>query len=325
MAVEGLFLEASQASLAAIDALERQFAGEFRASVRPLVYARSVQFGQAVAKALLAWAAADGSATLADCPYTPPVGPGLWEPTPPAYSPQPVQPCWGQLRPFVLTSGAECAPPPHPPYAEDPSSEFYANAFAVYQTSLTLTEEQRTIAQYWADDPGATGTPPGHWMAIMGQLAMHDGLSLIAAAEGYARVGIAVADAFISCWETKYTYNLLRPVTYLQNLIDVTWLPILVTPAFPEYSSGHSTQSGAAATVLTDMFGVRAFTDTTHADHGLVPPQAPRSFSSFEAAAAEAAMSPLYGGIHSPFGNDNGLAQGWCIGQAIRERIRYKK
>jgi hypothetical protein len=93
------------------------------------------------------------------------------------------------------------------------ASEFYANALEVYHANLTLTEAQQTIAQYWADSPGATGTPPGHWVAIMGQMVKHDSLSLMAAAEGYARVGIAVADAFISCWFTKYPYNLLRPVT----------------------------------------------------------------------------------------------------------------
>jgi hypothetical protein len=147
----------------------------------------------------------------------------------------------------------------------------------------------------------------------------------MAAAEGYARVGIAVADAFISCWDTKYTYNLLRPVTYIQRLIDTTWLPFIVTPPFPEYPSGHSTQSAAAAAVLTDMFGVRVFTDTTHLDHELVPPLEPRSFGSFEEAAEEAALSRLYGGIHYPFGNNNGLAQGRCIGQAILDRVQFTR
>jgi hypothetical protein len=324
-AVRGLFPNASQASLGAITALEQQFASQFQSDVRPLIYARSVQHGRAVAAAVLAWAVTDGSAIYGNCSYTPPVGPEFWEPTPPAYTAAPVQPCWGQLRPFALTSGAECAPPPPPAYSVELTSEFYANAFEVYHTNLSLTEAQQTIAQYWADSPGATGTPPGHWVAIMGQLAKHDGLSLMAAAEGYARVGIAVADAFINCWLTKYTYNLLRPVTYIQRLIDAAWLPFIVTPPFPEYSSGHSTQSAAAAAVLTDMFGVRAFTDTTHRDHDLVPPLEPRSFGSFEEAAEEAAISRLYGGIHYPFGNNNGLTQGRCIGQVILDRVQFKR
>jgi PAP2 superfamily len=323
--VRGLFPSPSAASLQAIHALEHQFASALQARLRPRLYARSVWLGQAVAEAVFAWAAADGLAVFDDCPYTPPTGPAFWQPTPPGYIADPVQPCWGALRPFVLASGAACAPPPPPAYAADPASEFYANAVQVYHTSVTLTEEQRTIAHYWADAPGTTGTPPGHWIAIVSQIARQDGLSLMAAAEGYARVGIAVADAFIACWWAKYRENLLRPVTYIQRLIDAAWLPVIVTPAFPEYPSGHSTQSAAAATVLTDLFGVRAFTDTTHRDHGLVPALAPRVFGSFEAAAAEAARSRLYGGIHYPFGNHNGLTQGRCIGQAILDRVQFKR
>ena len=321
--IRSLFANGSPASHEAIYGLEHHFARQFRHRVRPLVYASSVAHGQAVADAILSWAANDGFAQLNHCSYTPPLGPGLWEPTPPDFAPNPAQPCWGDLRPFILTSGAECAPPPHPVYSEDPASEFYTHAFAVYSTSLMLTDEQRTIARYWADGPGDTGTPSGHWIAIMGQFARHDDLSLMAAAEGYARVGIAVADAFVSCWSTKYTYNLLRPVTYIQQHIHPTWLPLLPTPAFPEYVSGHSTQSMAAATMLTALFGVRAFTDTTHLDHG--QSQEPRAFNSFEAAATEAAMSRLYGGIHYPFGNEEGLKQGACVSQMIVERVRFTR
>jgi membrane-associated phospholipid phosphatase len=181
------------------------------------------------------------------------------------------------------------------------------------------------IAQYWADNAGATGTPSGHWIAIMGQIARSDGLSLMAAAEGYARIGIAAADAFIGCWQTKYTYTVLRPVTYIQHLIDPDWLPLLVTPNFPEYPSGHSAQSGAVATVLTDMFGMKMFTDTLHMDHNLIPSQTPRSFLSFDEAALEAATSRLYGGIHYTSGNTNGLMQGRCIGQVLLERLQFKR
>jgi hypothetical protein len=306
-AIRVLFPDASPAVREAIDALEHSFTVAFRARVRPRVYVRSVVHGRAVADAVLAWAMTDGFAALHDCPYTPPVGPGLWEPMPPAFAP-PLQPCWGQLRPFVLASGDACAPPPA--YAEDPASEFYARALEVYTTSVHLTEEQRTIAFYWADSAGTTGTPPGHWVAIVGQIARNDGLSLMTAAEAYMRVGLAVADAFISGWHTKYTYNLLRPETYITHLIDPTWLPLIITPGFPAYTSGHATQSGAAATVLTDMFGMKAFTDTLHQDHHLEPPLEPRRFGSFEEAAEEAAMSRLYAGIHYPFDNDQGLGAG---------------
>jgi PAP2 superfamily len=323
-AIRALVPEASPASREAIDALEQAFAAGFQSGVPPTVYARSVTQGQAVAAAVMAWAATDGFAALHDCPYTPPVGPGLWEPTPPAFAP-PLEPCWDQLRPLVLASSDECAPPPPPTYSEDPRSAFYAYALDVYTTSVNLTAEQRTIAHFWADTPGTTGTPPGHWIAIVGQLARHEGLSLMAAAEGYARVGLAVADAFIGSWHTKYTYHLLRPETYITRLIDPAWLPLLITPGFPAYTSGHATQSGAAATVLTDLFGIHPFTDTLHQDHHLEPLLEPRRFGSFDEAAEEAAMSRLYAGIHYRFDNDNGLAQGRCIGQVIVDRIRFTR
>jgi hypothetical protein len=324
-AVRGLFPNASQGSLDIINGQEQAIAAQFQASVPPPVYSRSVTQGQAVTDAVLAWASTDGFTTVNNCDYMPPVGPGLWEPTPPSFILNPLQPCWGQLRPLVLPSVAACAPLTPPPYATAATSVFYANALEVYNTSLNLTDEQTTIAEYWADNPGATGTPPGHWIAIVGQLARNNGLSLMAAAEAYARVGLAVADAFIGCWQIKYISNLLRPVTYIQAVIDAMWLPFLVTPSFPSYPSGHSTQSGAVATVLTDMFGVVTFTDTLFTDHGLVPPQAPRTFTSFDEAAAEAAVSRLYAGIHYPFDNDNGLAQGRCIGQVILDRIGFKR
>jgi hypothetical protein len=176
-AIRALVPEASPASLEAIHALEQAFAAGFQSNVPASVYARSVAQGQAVTEAVLAWAMTDGFATLHDCPYSPPVGPGLWEPTPPAFAP-PLEPCWGQLRPLVLASSEECAPPPPPAYSEDPASEFFARALEVYTTNVHLTEEQRTVAHFWADISGTTGTPPGHWIAIMGQLARNDGLSL---------------------------------------------------------------------------------------------------------------------------------------------------
>jgi hypothetical protein len=126
-----------------------------------------------------------------------------------------------------------------------------------------------------------------------------------------AKLGCAQADAFVSCWSTKFKYNLLRPVTYIKRHIDKAWEPLLITPPFPEYTSGHSCQSGAASTVLTAVFGESfAFDDATHVDEGLPV----RSFPSFTAAAEEAAMSRLYGGIHFRFGNEVGLAQGRAIG-----------
>jgi hypothetical protein len=321
--IRGLFPALKPKSLEAIRALEQRFAAQFQAEVEEQAYQRSVVQGQRVADTLLAWAATDGFSRVNNCPYVPERVPGAWEPTPPAFAPNPQQPCWGQLLPMVLTSGEECAPPAHPAFSTDPDSAFYAAALEVYHTGLSLTNEQRTIAQYWNDGMGVTGTSSGHWMAIVGQIARNDGLSLVAAAEAYAKLGIAVADAFITIWDAKYLYNLQRPVTYIQDHIDDSWLPLIVTPPNPAYISGHSTQSRAAAAVLTDLFGHKAFTDTLHTDHHLMPPQEPRTFGSFDEAAAEAAVSRLYGGIHYAFDNEEGRSSGRCVGQAINDRVHF--
>lgn len=320
--VRGLMPEASAPTLAAIGSLRAELDAAYP-GVPPTVRTWSVAQGRAVARAILNWAAGDGYATLSNCPYTPPVGPGTWTPTPPAYGP-PLQPCWGRLRPFALASGVECAAPPPPPFSPDSRSAFYAEAYEVYLTGRLgagLTDEQKAIAHFWADDPAVTGTPAGHWVSIVGQVAEERNLSLEDAAEAYARVGIGVADAFIACWATKYQYNLLRPVTYIQLYIDPAWLPLLATPPFPEYTSGHSTQSGAAVLLLTDMLGAFRFTDRTHEFRGL----AARTFSSFEEAADEAAISRLYGGIHYRAAIDLGLAQGRCVGQAILNRVEFRR
>ncbi|PYS95073.1 MAG: hypothetical protein DMF50_10435 [Acidobacteria bacterium] len=321
--IRGIFPSLKPENEAAIGALEANFAAQFHA-VDADVYRRSVVYGQAVADAILAWAATDGYSTFNNCSYVALPVAGAWQPTPPAFNPHPLQPCWGRIRPMVLKSGGECPPPGHPVFSTDAGSAFRAAALEVYETGLGLTDEQKTVADYWADGAGATGTPPGHWIAIVGQIARTDSLTLSDAAEAFARVGIAVHDAFIQCWLTKYATNLERPVTYIHDAFDASWVPYITTPPFPTYTSGHSTQSAAAASVLTAMFGIKAFTDTLHSDHHLVPALAPRSFESFDEAAAEAALSRLYGGIHYPFDNDDGLACGECIAKANSRRVRFQ-
>jgi membrane-associated phospholipid phosphatase len=322
--VRKLFPTISPNSLDAINKLEQRFASQVKTKISTPDYERSASHGQAVAEAIIEWAETDGLSIHNNCPYVPFQVNGAWEPTPPAFNPNPLQPCWGLIRPMVLTSGEECSPRGHPIFSNDAGSVFFAAALEVYDVVLELTDEQKTIADYWADGAGVTGTPPGHWIAIVSQIARKDRLSLAAAAEAYARVGIAVHDAFISCWNAKYAYNLQRPVTYINDNIDGSWLPYIVTPSFPSYASGHSTQSGAAAHILTDMFAIKRFTDTTHIDHGLEPPQQPRVFDSFHEAAIEAALSRLYGGIHYSFDNDDGLVAGECIGQTILDRVKFK-
>lgn len=276
----------------------------------------SAAYGRAVAAHILAWSQDDGGAVVENMgfplEYTLGGKPSSWVPTSLIRQQQaPLLPNWGNNRTFAAPSGSACGIADHPEYSEDPASVFYAQAKVVYDTSKTLTEEQKIIARFWSDDPMLSPTPPGHWINIVLQIAERDSMDAIRTADILARLGVALADSFIGCWWAKYKYDLIRPVTYIRRVIDPEWQPLLITPPFPEYPSGQSTQSGAAAAALTGFFGEAfAFTDTTHVEDAL--PE--RSFPDFWAAAGEAAMSRLYGGIHYPFANINGLDQGKCIG-----------
>lgn len=312
MQMYGASDEHAAANLDAIDALEAQLAAELTSTSQ--VAARSAAYGRAVANAVFRWSLSDGGSSgyssnhPAD--YQPPIGPGLWVPTPPANAAA-LQPHWGNVRTFMPSTATICDPPPPPVYSADPLSTAYRDALEVYTTVSAAVPEQRAIAAFWSDDPGKTPTPPGHAISIATQVLAQRGGSLALAAETYARLGIALADAFIACWRIKYLYNYLRPITYVHEQIDVEWTIPLVTPPFPEYPSGHSVMSGAAAEVLAGIFGAVAFTDDTHAALGLPA----RSFSSFYDAAQEAAMSRLYGGIHYRSAIEQGLVQGYCIGE----------
>jgi membrane-associated phospholipid phosphatase len=324
-----LFADAGAQQRTAIDGLEASLRNRYAAGQPPDVVRRSIIFGRLVGAAVFAWSRTDGGheGSMFNFPvqYDPPSGPGLWAPTPPGYQ-RAMQPYWGENRPFLLTDGAECQPPPPPAYDTQPASAMYADALAVYGAVRNLTPEQREIALFWADDPTLTATPPGHSWAIATQVLRDEKATLAQAAETYARLGIAVADAFVGCWNTKFVYNRIRPLTYIQQVIDPTWntpsvLDPVQTPPFPEYPSGHSTEAAAAAEVLRALFGADyGFIDRTQARLGF----APRFFPSFRAAAEEAAISRLYGGIHFPTGNDAGLVQGACVGQRVVDLAFYR-
>ena len=296
----------------------RQLEQRFNDLARPLlpqgIYRRSVARGQQVADHVFDWSTTDGGHESFgnNFPaYVPPIGPGWWVRTPPGFAPA-LQPYWGTNRPFAISADELPDPGPPPEYSEEPGSAFYADASECYRVAGALTAEQEAIARFWADDAGATATPPGHSVSILTQVLRRLDLRLDRAADAYSRVGLAVADSFIACWRTKYRYNLLRPVTYIRRVFDPEWTPLHVTPPFPEYTSGHSVQSAAAATVLTGLFGDLAFTDHTHESRGLPA----RSFASFAAAADEAAVSRLYGGIHFRAAIERGLEQGRSIGRS---------
>lgn len=316
-----LFANTSDENLAAIQALEERWNNVFLSAIDPATHARSVRHGHRMANAIFAWSKTDGGheGYLRNFPtdYAPPAGAGMWLPTPPQEQPA-LQPAWGENRPFVLASGDSCPPMPPLAYAETPGSAFYEEGMEVYRVAQQRTAEQEAIARFWSDDPGETVTPPGHSISIATQVLQQENASLMLAAETYAKVGIAVADSFIGCWNAKYAYNLLRPVTYLRKLIDPEWMPLLNTPPFPEYPSGHSVQSAAVATVLAGLFGEEyAFVDHTHDSRGLPA----RSFASFTDFAQEAALSRLYGGIHYRRAIELGMAQGECIGATINTLV----
>ncbi|MCB0714116.1 MAG: vanadium-dependent haloperoxidase [Ignavibacteriae bacterium] len=327
-----LYANATTEMSGKITALEDQFVSEFLVDVDGEVVDRSVAYGKSVANAIFEWSKTDGGhegyKTNFPTTYTPPSGSGLWVPTPRrGGDPQSaLQPYWGSNRPFILnpTNPNEASEPGAPPaFSEDPSSAFYAEANEVYTTISNLTQAEKDIALYWSDDPGLTCTPPGHSISILTECLEQTSKQLDFAAVAYAQVGMAVADAFIACWESKYRYNLVRPITYIVNVIDPAYdyndLPVN-TPPFPEYTSGHSVQSGATAEVLTSLFGNSfSFTDHTHDQLGY----AARSYTSFYEAADEAAISRLYGGIHYRAAIENGVDQGKKVGGQVIQSIDW--
>ena len=228
-----------------------------------------------------------------------------------------VQPTWGKNRTFIKGIYAQTKPADPIAFSKDPNSDFYKQAMELYEISRELTFEQRLIAEYWRDDITITYTPGGHTIHILVNALEKEKASLDKFAYAYAKTGIALNDAFVCCWETKYTTNCIRPITYIKELIDKRFKPSFLTPAFPEYTSGHSTQWGASAEILSSIFGNEyAFTDQT--DY-LRDKLVPRQFQSFESAAQEASISRIYAGVHFRQACEVGLEQGKRIGRMVNK------
>lgn len=280
---------------------------------------RSEAFGKAMAASIFAWSQGDGGATVLNMGFPEkwdlPKGDDKWVPTNVIRQQQlPLLPEWGNVRTFALPTGATCPTPGNPEFSVDPGSQFYKEANEVYEAVKNATPEQMAVARFWSDDPMLSMTPPGHWVSIAMQVAEKENLGLEDNVDLLARMGIAMSDAFVGCWHEKFVYNLVRPITYIRKNIDPKWEPILNTPPFPEYPSGHSTVSGAMDAVMTAFFGDNyAFEDKTGSPDG----RNPRSFASFHAAAEEAGISRLYGGIHFRAAIVDGLTQGRCIAQYV--------
>ena len=310
-----LFGNATTAQRTTIDSLETALNQPYRGAAE---FDRSVRFGQQVAQAVFDWSRTDGGheGYLSNQPtnYVPPVGVGLWVPAN-STTGRALQPTWGNNRLFVPADATLPMPALAYSYSTVAGTHYYMQVQELYNTSRTLTAAQRTIALYWADG-GSTISPPGHSLSITGIVLRSRNATLATAAEAYARVGIAVADAFVSCWKCKYQYNWQRPITAVQAMLDPTWQPLIATPPFPEFVSGHALQSGAAAQVLEDLFGAQtSFVDNTHQARGAG--FEPRPFANFAAFADEAAISRLYSGIHFRSANEVGLVEGRKVGRNV--------
>ena len=273
-----------------------------------------------MADQILALRSNDGSKNQVS--YTPSTNPGNWQPTPPNFQ-SPLLPQWPNVTPFAMTSGVQFRPS-GPPALN--SAEYAAEVNLLQEIgkkdSLTRTPEQTEIANFWADGAG-TYTPPGHWNEIAEQISLNRGNSLLEDARLFALLNIGLADAGIVAWDAKYANNFWRPITAIRQAntdnnsltnSDPNWEPLLTTPPFPEYVSGHSTFSGAADAILTSVFGDNVNFSTTTSLEGKV---ITRSFSSFLQAANEAGISRIYGGIHFPSANEDGLAAGRNLGNYV--------
>lgn len=281
-----------------------------------------VTFGALVGQAVVALREQDGWDTFID--YVPGSGAGAWQQTPPMYDVA-LGPHWGQLTPFAVADVSALTPAGPP----DLSSQAWADAYNEVKTLGSATGSSRTpdqtqIARFWADGAG-TYTPPGHWNAIAAEFAVSDGLSVGENARMFAMLNAAMGDAAIVSWNAKFTTNFWRPITAIQQgeadgnaatLADPAWTPLLITPPFPEYTSGHSTFSGAAAQILTDYFGERSFTTASLGLPGIT-----RSFNNFHEAANEASRSRIFGGIHYSFSGLDGLASGRAIADEVLARF----
>lgn len=289
----------------------------------------SEQYGMQVAEHIKTWINSDNYKETRTMPkfsvYSD--DPSRWKPTPPTYM-DGIEPHWAKIRTFSIDSASQFRPASYPTFSMEKGTAFKEQLMEVYNVRMDLDEkgdesEEIQIARFWDCNPYVSTqrghlmfatkkiTPGGHWIGVCKIASKKDNLDFDETVYAYAATSLAIADAFISCWDEKYRSELIRPETLINSFVDENWTPVLQTPPFPEYPSGHSVVSGAAATVLTKLFGDNfAYDDNTEVQYGLPV----RSFESFNQAAKEAAISRLYGGIHYRFAIEEGLVQGVKLG-----------
>jgi hypothetical protein len=306
------FPNASAADKLAIDSLENALNNQFLTKINATVLGNSAQFGKDVAVAVFNWSETDGSKTVHP-PFVVPVGDGLWKPL---QGQSPATPYWGVNRSIVKGSTNGTFLPAPPVYSTQQGSAFHNMAKGVFDASKAPTPEQSALAIFWRDVPGAT--TPGHWLSILQQVLAHENASLAKGAVAYALTGAAINDAAIAVFKVKYHYNLVRPITYIRDVMgEGAYNSPIGTPAHPEYPSAHSSLSMAVASVLEKLFGSSgSFTDRTYDYLGF----APRTYNSYPAIAEEAGQSRLYAGIHYQFSIDKGLWQGEKVASNILDR-----
>ena len=294
----------------------------------------SKEYADKVSKSILDWASKDMYSQTRTFPkYSILEGDRFWKPTPPDYM-DGIEPHWPKIRTMVLDSSNQFPPKDPIPFDLKKGSPFHKQLMEVYQVTNSLTEEQTNIAKFWDCNPYVSHhkghamfatkkiTPGGHWIGITAIATRKAKSSFEDTINAYVNVSIALFDAFISCWDEKWETLVVRPETLINQYYDEEWLPLLQTPPFPEYTSGHSVISRAAALTLTDLFGENFdFVDTTEVSYGLPS----RSYKSFINASEEAAISRLYGGIHYMMAITEGVAQGQNVGDFIVKNIQTKK
>lgn len=295
----------------------------------------TVEYADTVSAAILRWSKKDNYAQTRSAErYHVTEEEGRWVPTPPAYS-SAMEPHWNKIRPLVMDSYSQFPVPPPPKFnITDTTSDYYKQVMLVKNAVENLTPEQKHIAEFWDDNPfklNVSGhvmygtkkfSPPGHWMSIVGIAAKTANADFNTTVYAYAKTAIALFEAFIQCWDAKFTYNTARPETIINKYLDANWQPHLQTPPFPEYTCGHSTCSSAAAEALTSVFGDNlAYTDTSELEFGIKS----RSFKSFRHAADENNWARFYGGIHFHNSCIVSTEYGRKVGALVVERLRMKK
>jgi len=294
------------------------------------VYERSIDFGTRVGELILKRAMADNYVNSRGKPkYLGSSDPGKWRPTQPDYL-DGIEWCWSSMKPLLLDSASQFFPGPPPAYSTDTNSVYFKALKEVYSISNNLTDEQKSIAKFWDDNPFVIEhsghmmfgnkkiTPGGHWMGIASIAARQTKADELKTAKTYALTAVALFEGFIACWDVKYKWSYVRPVTLINEYIEKGWSPLLQTPPFPEYTSGHSTITASAATLLTKLYGDNfSYNDTS--DLRYIGMQ--RKFNSFFQASDECSVSRLYGGIHYRFSVDTGAVYGRKVGNFIIEKL----